>query len=204
MEKNNWKAKAGTPDYLEAKQKIVDVAIELIAEKSVSKLRFEELAKRVGCVRTTIYRYFDSKEELLTEVMTALMYQMAVDVALYTVDNKQAPSKDTFTEGIFHTITRLRTDSRYRVVMDSDNIDFFAQLAVDRMPEKIAPILSSFINDDQATDMQLNNGLTIEEACAWLAIQIISYAQFGLLGKTEEEQKAFVNKMIVSVMITES
>lgn len=201
MEKNNWKAKSDTPDYIEAKQRIVEIAIELIAEKSVSKLRFGELAKRVGVVRTTIYRYFDSKEDLLTEVMAALMVKMAVDVAQYSLETQQLPSKETFTDGIFQTIKRLRSDSHYKVVMDPDNVHFFAQLAVERMPEKMAPIISSFVNDENASDVRIREDLTIEQACAWLGLQIISYAQFGLLGQTDEEQKEFVRKMIVSVML---
>lgn len=201
MEKNNWKAKADSPEYLEAKQRIVEIAIELIAEKSVGKLRFGELAKRVGCVRTTIYRYFDSKEDLLTEVMTALMIQMATEVAQYSIESKHVPSKETFTDGIFQTIKRLRSDSRYRVVMDPDNIQFFSQLAVERMPEKIAPIIASFVTDDNAIDIRFRDDLTIEETCAWMALQIIAYAQFGLPGGSDLAEKEFVKKMIVEVML---
>lgn len=201
MEKNHWKAKADSPEYLDAKQRIVEAAIALIAEKSVSKLRFGELAKRVGVVRSTIYRYFDSKEELLTEVMTALMYQMTVDVAQYSLENHKTPSIASFTDGIFHTIKSLRSDPQYKVVMDPNNIHFFAQLAVERMPEKVAPMLLSFMNSGDAKNLQFRDDIKVEEVCAWLTLQIITYAQFGLLGNTDEEQKNFVNKMIVSVLI---
>ena len=86
---SNRKAKPGTPQYEAVKRHIIATAIDLMAEKGFSKLRFEELAERVGCVRTTIYRYFDSKQELLREVMLALMHEIAEDIIQQTADTKR-------------------------------------------------------------------------------------------------------------------
>ena len=201
VDKNYWKAKAGSAEYEEAKQKFIDLAIEIVAEKGVNKFRFDELAKRAGCVRTTIYRYFDSKDELLSEVVTALMYHMAIDIVEY-MSAKRRPSKASLGEGIYQTIKRLQTDSRYKVVMDADNIRFFTEMSVEKMPEKMGPILSIYMSEENGKSL-LRNDLTIEEACSWMALQIITFAQFGLPGKTEKQQKEYVMKMIVSVLIAD-
>ena len=59
---------------------MVEAAIALMADKGLSKFRFEELAEKVGCNRATIYRYFDSKQDLVTEVMMALMHQATSEI----------------------------------------------------------------------------------------------------------------------------
>src|SRR5690606_36956579 len=73
---NHRKAKADTPEYAEVKQHMVNAAIELIAKNGFSKFRFEELAEKIGYNRATLYRYFDSKEDLMTEVMMTLMHEI--------------------------------------------------------------------------------------------------------------------------------
>lgn len=199
MDKNSWKAKAGSPEYQEAKQKIVREAIAIIGEKGMAKIRFDELAKRVGCVRTTLYRYFDSKDELLTEVITALMHEMTVDILHYT-SAKKILSKTSFAEGVYQAICKLQTDKHYQVVMDADNIKFFTQLAREKVPERMVPIISSYLSKADQEKM-VAKGLSIEEACSWLTLQIITYAQFGLPGNSEKAQKNYVKKMIVSILI---
>lgn len=199
MDKQNWKAKAGSPEYQEAKDKIVREAITIIGEKGFAKFRFDELAKRVGCVRTTLYRYFDSKDELLTEVITALMYQMTIDIIRYTATKKML-SKSSFAEGVYQAIRQLQTAKHYKVVMDADNIMLFSRLAREKVPERMVPILTNYLSEDDRKKM-VSKGLTIEESCAWLTTQIIAYAQFGLPGDNEKAQKNYVKKMIVSILI---
>ena len=196
---NSRKAKPGTPQYEAVKRHIIATAIDLIAEKGFSKLGFEELAKRVGCVRTTIYRYFDSKQELLREVMLALMYEITNDIIQQTVDTKRVTRK-SFTESLFNIITALRTEKRYAVVMDDQNVKYFSELMVEHFTEITSLMLTKYMISNSQGRI-LKKGITMEYAVHWLIHQIISYGFLGLTGKTEKEQHDFLNKMVVSVII---
>lgn len=195
---NQRKAKAGTPEYTEVKQHMVDAAIELIAKNGFSKFRFEELAGKIGYNRATLYRYFDSKEDLMTEVMMTLMHEITNDIIEKTA-SKQVTRKN-FTDELYEIITALRHDRRYKVVMDAQNVERFAQLTHDYFSVITTDMLEKFMMDNPAGRV-LKPGITIPEAVHWLMHQIISYGFLGLKGDTEKQQKAYLEKMVVSVII---
>lgn len=195
---NNRKAKAGTPEYAEAKQQMVSAAIELIALNGFSKFRFEELADKIGYNRATLYRYFDSKEELVTEVMMALMHEITNDIIHKTASKKA--TRKSFTDELYNIITDLRNNRRYKVVMDAQNVERFAQLTHEYFSAITTEMLEKFMMDNNAGQI-LKEGISIAEAVNWLMHQIISYGFFGLKGDNEKQKKAFLEKMVVSVII---
>ena len=61
-----WKAQPQGPEYDAVRQRIVDAAEHLIRDGGVGALRQEAVAAHAGLARSSVYRYFDSKEELVT------------------------------------------------------------------------------------------------------------------------------------------
>lgn len=49
------------------KDKIIDVVGELIAEYGMKKFTMDEVSKRLGMSKKTLYKIFTSKQELITE-----------------------------------------------------------------------------------------------------------------------------------------
>lgn len=195
---NNRKAKADTPEYLEVKQRMVDAAIELIANNGFSKFRFEALADNVGCNRATLYRYFDSKEDLVTEVMLTLMHENTHDIIQKTANQKVTRKK--FAAELYSIIMNIRHNRRYAIVMDAQNVETFARLTHEYFAAITSTMLQKFMMDNPAGQV-LKESITIAEAVHWLMHQIISYAFFGIQGETEKQQKAYLEKMVVSVII---
>jgi len=198
-QQNSRKAKAGTPEYVEVKQRMVDAAIELMADKGFSKFRFEELAEKVGCNRATIYRYFDSKQDLITEVMMRLMHQITDDVIEKTAGSEEVTA-ESFTDALYNIITDLRNDRRYTIVMDAQNVETFAGLTHEYFSAITTSMLEKHMTDNPAGRV-LKEGVSMEDAVHWLMHQIISYGFFGLKGEDEAQQKAYLHKMVVSVII---
>lgn len=196
---NSRKAKPDTPEYAEVKHGMVEAAIELIAEKGLRKFRFEELAEKIGYNRATIYRYFDSKDDLITEVMMALMHQITNDIIEETAGTEQVTTQ-TFTESLHKIITDLRTDPRYAIIMDAQNVESFARLTHEYFSAITTDMLEKYMMDAPAGRV-LKEGVAMDEAVHWLMHQIISYGFFGLKGETEEQQKAYLEKMVVSVIV---
>lgn len=195
---NHRKAKADTPEYAAVKQRMVEAAIELIAKNSFRKFRFEELAEKIGYNRATLYRYFDSKENLMTEVMMTLMQEITNDIIQTTASKKV--TRKNFTDELYKIITQLRNNRRYQVVMDAQNVERFAQLTHDYFSAITTDMLEKHMTDDPSGRI-LKAGITIPDAVHWLMHQIISYGFFGLKGDNEKQQKAYLEKMVVSVII---
>lgn len=196
---NNRKAKAGTPEYTEAKQRIVEAAIELLAAQGLGKFRFEVLAEYVGCNRATLYRYFDSKQELMTEVMMTLMQEITNDIIEKTAGT-QTVTRESFTDALYKIISNLRNDRRYAIVMDAQNVETFAQLTHDYFSAITTTMLEKHMTESP-TGRVLKEGINIADTVHWLMHQIISYGFLGLKGDNEQQQKAYLHQMVVSVII---
>jgi AcrR family transcriptional regulator len=199
IQSNNRKAKADSAEYAKVKQVMVNAAIELMAENGFSKFRFEELAEKVGYNRATIYRYFDSKQELITEVMMTLMHEMTNDIIQKAAGTTQV-TKDSFVDSLYKVITDLRNDRRYAIVRDAQNIETFAQLTHEYFSVITTSMLEKYMTDTPA-GRALKEGISIPDAVDWLMHQIISYGFFGLKGDNEKQQKAYLDKMVVSVIL---
>ncbi|MDX1695788.1 MAG: TetR/AcrR family transcriptional regulator [Ketobacteraceae bacterium] len=199
---NIRKARPENPEYAEIRQHIVDEAIELMAEQGFEKFRFDQLAKRVGRNRTTIYRYFDSKQELITEAMKTLMTEITENIIADTANTK-ATTPESFTDNLYRVIHAIGTKDRYRIIMDAQNIKEFAVLVKQNLTEITALMLSRFMVDSTAGRM-LRTDIDMDEAVHWLFHQIISYGFFGLKGKTRKEQKQYLHRMVTPVLFTSS
>lgn len=61
--------KPGRPRSAQAHKAIIDATLELLAEEGFQGLSIEEVAARAGVGKTTIYRRWSSKEELVMEAI---------------------------------------------------------------------------------------------------------------------------------------
>ena len=65
----NRKGRALTPQGASSREKILDAAVELIAERGYSATSVDALCRRAGIVKTALYWHFGSKEGLLAAVI---------------------------------------------------------------------------------------------------------------------------------------
>ncbi len=64
-----WKARPEGPDYDATRARLIDAAEAAIRDRGVAALRLDAVADAVDLHRSSIYRYFDSKEALITAVV---------------------------------------------------------------------------------------------------------------------------------------
>lgn len=60
-------------DYEEKRQEIVQNAIDVFCERGYYDTTFAHIAKACGMARTTLYQYFDNKDEIFTQVMLEVL-----------------------------------------------------------------------------------------------------------------------------------
>lgn len=195
---NHRKAKTDSREYAAVKQGMVDAAIELMAGNGFRKFRFEALAEKLGCNRATIYRYFDSKQDLISAVMMNLMQDITRDIIRQTAGN--TVSSQSFTDALYEIITRLRENPRYAIVMDAQNVETFARLTHAYFSDITTSMLEKFLIEDPARPV-LKEGLAISDVVGWLMHQIISYGFFGIPGESEQQRKDYLLRMVVSVVV---
>jgi hypothetical protein len=103
-------------------------------------------------------------------------------------------------DSLYRVITDLRSDRRYAIVMDAQNVEMFARLTHECFSEITTRMLEKFLTDDPGGRV-LKKGLSIADAVHWLMHQIISYGFFGLKGDNAKQQRAYLNRMVTSVII---
>jgi AcrR family transcriptional regulator len=68
----------GRPRDERAGSAILDAARELMAEDGVRDLRMSDVAERAGVGKATIYRRYDSKDELVADVVAAFVSEIEI------------------------------------------------------------------------------------------------------------------------------
>lgn len=176
----------------------MEAAIEIMAEHGFQRLRFDELATRVDLNRTTIYRYFDSKRDLVSAAMKVLMYEITEEV-IGDISPMRQTTPDVFTDNLYNVIHAMRTNPRYGVIMDAQNVEQFADLCAANVAEIAMGIMSRYLSDEEIGD-RLRDDLDLDEVVHWLIHEIISYGFLGLKGDDEQAQKAYLKRMVVHVI----
>ena len=64
--------KAGRPRSIEAHKAVLDTTLSLLSTQGFDTMSIEEVAARAGVGKTTIYRWWDSKEALALEALQSL------------------------------------------------------------------------------------------------------------------------------------
>jgi AcrR family transcriptional regulator len=197
---SHWKAKPTSTEYDKIKGKIVQCAWDLICDKGAASLRLDKVAKQSGCSRSSIYRYFDSKKELLVAVLMKWFFDTTEELTPI-LDSIENPV-DRLVEGIYGPIHAVRTDQYISKMWNSKNNSSsdFAAIALEAIPKVMSVILDPFF-ELANTKGWLRKDLTSEEAARWILMVIIAMGVFGSGGLTPEQEKDYLRKMIVPSLL---
>jgi AcrR family transcriptional regulator len=73
------------------RQRIVLVASQMFAERAYVEVQMNELAKAAEVAKPTIYRYFNSKEDLFLEALDGTMSELVAEVSRVADESSPAP-----------------------------------------------------------------------------------------------------------------
>jgi AcrR family transcriptional regulator len=112
------KRKAGRPRSARSHSAILKATIELLAEEGFEAMSIEAVAERAGVGKTTIYRRWPSKTDLVIDVIGSLQAEIPVidtgnlrdDLLLMFRSAFQQPSPSFFESMMFSIIGELRTN----------------------------------------------------------------------------------------------
>ncbi|WP_410012209.1 TetR/AcrR family transcriptional regulator [Sodalis sp. C49] len=137
----------------ERREAIVEAAAQLFQEMGYERASMNELAKRLGGSKATLYGYFSSKEELFTAVVRAYATQHLSDatVALMLEERPDEPLKAKLTRFGERMLAVLTNDGSaiavYRMVVGEAGHSDIGMLFNDSGPresiEKLSGLLST-------------------------------------------------------------
>lgn len=200
MNKNNttnWKAKPYSADYDEMRINIVNAAWDLIGEHGATSLRLDEVAKKAGCARSSIYRYFDSKKELIVAVLIKWLFDARAELQPI-LDNIEDPV-ERLIEGIYIPMQAIRSTPYFHDPKNNNNF-MMASLALETVPEIMSALFDPFFEEAKQQGL-LRKNVSSEEAARWVLLIIIAMGVFGSGGMQSEEEKDYLKKMIIPSLL---
>ncbi len=73
------------------RQRIVLAASQMFAERAYVEVQMDELARAADVAKPTIYRYFNSKEDLFLEALDGTMNELVAEVSRVAEESSPAP-----------------------------------------------------------------------------------------------------------------
>ena len=138
-------------DVLQFRQRLCDLALKAFAEQGVEGVSLRGLAAAAGCSRTTPYRYFKNKADILAAVRQAQFQRMADDTEAVA---RRVPDPDERLVALARAYLSfaLATPDAYRVMYS------VAQHDEQRYPELVRQINRAQQPMVTAVDEAIENG----------------------------------------------
>lgn len=192
-----WKARPEGAEYAATRQRLVDAAEEVVRDRGVSALRLESVADAAGLHRSSVYRYFDSKEELVT----AVVVQASLRVGRHVIDRlgPSAPPERYVVEGLVVALTEMADDPVFTSLLAPSASASMARIAGTALHEGLRPLIEPMFVAAAERGV-LRRDVTPEVAMQWL--QIVATGLLRLPGGVEPDELAeLLELMLVPVLL---
>lgn len=90
------------------KQEALDVALRLLMERGYANLNMDELAEEVGISKPTLYQYFNSKDELVSQAVVRMFEKMEEQISGLS---ETSPVEQL--EHILRSMLKARSEQRF-------------------------------------------------------------------------------------------
>ncbi|GAA1534628.1 TetR/AcrR family transcriptional regulator [Actinomadura kijaniata] len=188
---------ASAPDLDDLDARILDAALAEFETYGLRRVSVEDVARRAGVARTTIYRRFTNKEQLLQAVILREVRRFLTAIAEATED--LPTPEDAVVEGFVAGLRGARTHPLMTRVLQSEPEAFLPQLTMNggavmlAARDILADQLRRFGNADDAD--------TVAEVLLRLAVSFLLLPGGGLPLEDEASIRAFARDHLTRMLI---
>jgi AcrR family transcriptional regulator len=178
--------------------RILDAALAEFETYGLRRVSVEDVAKRAGVARTTIYRRFTNKEQLLQAVILRECRRFLTAISEATEDLPAA--EDAVVEGFVVGLRSARTHPLTRRVLESEPEAFLPQLSMNGGAVMLAArdILADRLRRARPGDAQDHN--TVAEVLLRLAVSLLLLPGGGLRLDGEDAIRAFARDYLTRML----
>lgn len=162
-----WKARPEGPDYDGTRGRLVDAAEVIVRDQGAGSLRLDSVGEAVGLHRSSVYRYFDSKEELLTAVVVRATRRVQREVIVEL--GESAPLERFLAEGLALAMARIATEPVLRSLASPTASEAMNRVGSRALTDGLRPLVEPLFVEAAERGM-LREGVTTEDAARWLHV----------------------------------
>jgi AcrR family transcriptional regulator len=193
-----WKARPAGAGYDATRARLVDAAEAVVREDGVNALRLDSVADSVGLHRSSVYRYFDSKEELITAVLVQATLRIGGQVIEEV--GESAPPESLLVDGITTALAAIAVDPVHQALMAPAASEAMARIAGAAITEAIRPLVEPMFTA-AATRGVLRKGVTPDDAIRWLQIVVSGLIRTPNLVPDDDKLRDLLRLMLVPALI---
>ena len=201
MTRASWRADPSADIYDEIRTQVVDAAEYCARRVGPAKLRIDDVAKRAGVSRATIYRYFTNKDDLLHGVL--LRKASALAATLTDAIAELGDPSAMIVEGILIAKELIENDPFFEPFLYASDTATTTRVAGRSTDLKalIARALEPAFTLAEAAGI-LRAGVTAADAAEWTFL--VTYALVTIPSSEErslEEQRGYLRRMMLPSLL---
>jgi TetR/AcrR family transcriptional regulator len=195
-----WGAEAALLDDEEARRRLVAATARCLIRRGSSRIRIEEVAVEAGVSRSTVYRYFRNRGELILAVILS-----KIDVAMRTVIGS-LPAPESAAASLLDVLANCAALITADPVSEAlfaggsrsvaDAMTVTAEPVVDAIHHHMAPLMAQW----QATG-QLGADLDCKETIRWLMATGAVFMSPPWSGWSAEQKRAFLDRYVLRALL---
>lgn len=179
------------------KGRLVDAAEEIVRAGGVNALRLDSVAEAAGLHRSSVYRYFGSKEELLTAVVTKASMRVRRKVVKRL--GRSAPPEQLLAEGLAMALAELASDPIHRALADPSASETMAKVGSKAFTSGLGPLVDPVFEQAAAQGL-LREGVSPVEASRWLQVVARGLQRSPDITADRAELTALLELMLIPVL----
>ena len=195
----SWKANTDRPDYEDVRARIVDAAEALIARDGVAALRLESVAQEVDLHRSSLYRYFDTKEALISAVVVQVTLRVGERV---TADLAGADAATLLVEGIPRAMTLLAVEPVHASLHTPSASEAMGRISRNVLIDGLGPLLEPMF-DAAARQGVLREDVSQADAMRWLMLVASGLERSPDLVADEDDLRELLRRMLVPALLAQ-
>ncbi len=195
---HSWKARPEGSDYDAVRSRLVDAAESLVREHGVAALRQEAVAERAGLSRSSVYRYFNSKDELVV----AAVVRSTLRIGQQVIDGigPDAGPEEFLVRGIVDSIRAMAADPLHQSLTTPASTTRMSRLTNTALREGVRPLVDPVFEAASARGA-LRSGVTRDDVVNWLQVVALGLMQSPGLAADADEVEALLRRMLVPAVL---
>ncbi|OHV33307.1 MULTISPECIES: TetR/AcrR family transcriptional regulator [Pseudofrankia] len=195
-----WGSDSALLDDEEARRRLVAATGRCLARRGTSRIRVEEVAVEAGVSRSTVYRYFKGRNELILAVLLS-----RVDVAMQGVLSSLSRPEDASSSicDVFLKCTDLINGDAINEALFAtgsrslpESLELTAEPIVDAVYRHLRPLLRQWQDGRQlATDLDLR------ETVRWMMAAGVIIMSPPWSGWSPARKREFVDRYVVRALV---
>ena len=194
----SWKAQPRGAEYDAVRQRLVDAAEQLIRHAGVGALRQDAVAAHAGLARSSVYRYFDSKEELV--IAAVVQATLRIGTRIQSAIGPDAEPEQLLVRGIIDALEAMAADPLIHALTVPSSSRAMTRLANSALREGVRPLLEPVFVTAVERGV-LRPGVSVDDAVRWLQVVSLGLMQAPSVVADLEGLEDLLHLMLVPALI---